>query len=166
MGNGQITQAPAGAATERLSLIESVLSETRLPRTPCPAGGFFYWVYSLVTLPAGPEAIRCRFTLRSRLRSKHMPMPEDRLKAQAQQSLGRFLRVETLIWRLPSCKPRIEADTDHRHSESALEKAQAALAAIRRLVFRIEDPAVRAEIEFKAEDLDLAIQSISRSSSE
>jgi hypothetical protein len=84
-------------------------------------------------------------------------MREDFVKAQVQQVLGDFLRVDSDLAFTFLQTARIEADTDPRHSESALGKARVALATIRHLAVRIEDPVVRAEIESRANDLDLAI---------
>jgi hypothetical protein len=90
-----------------------------------------------------------------------MAMPEDFIKAQAQQALGDFLRVDSDLAFTFLQTAIIEADTDPRHSESALGKARVALATIRHLVVRIEDPVVRAEIESRADDLDFAISTFS-----
>ena len=87
-------------------------------------------------------------------------MPEDFIKAQAQQALGDFLRVDSDL-AFTFLQTAIIDDTDPRHSESALGKARVALATIRHLVVRIEDPVVRAEIESRADDLDFAISTFS-----
>lgn len=87
-------------------------------------------------------------------------MPDDPLKNRAQEALIDFLRVDTALAFTLLKTAAIDADIDPAHSQSAIDKARAALDTIRRLVNRVQDDTVRAEIESRTDELEAAINAV------
>ena len=84
-------------------------------------------------------------------------MLEDALRARVQKTMADFLRIDADLAFTFLRTATIEADRDPRHSESALNKARVALDTLRHLVLRIDEAAVRAEIESRTDELEAAI---------
>jgi hypothetical protein len=83
-------------------------------------------------------------------------MSEDSLiRAEIQKTLTDLLRIDSHL--AFTFLQTADLDLDPRHSYIAVEKARVALASVRRLVVRIEDPAVRAEINSRADELELKL---------
>jgi hypothetical protein len=86
------------------------------------------------------------------------PDPLAALRARSQSSLREFLLVDLDLAFTLLDTARIEAEPDPERSRAILAKVETALATVRHLLRRIEDPQVGSEIDSRANELERALR--------
>ena len=86
------------------------------------------------------------------------PEPFAALRARSQSSLREFLSVDLELAFTLLDTARIEAGHNPKRSRDILGKVETALATVRHLLSRIEDPQVSKEIESRANELEHALR--------
>ena|SRR5205823_6015518 len=79
---------------------------------------------------------------------------EDVVRKKIQRTLTDLLLTDTHLAFTLLQTASIDSDIDPRQCEIALERARVALASIRRFLLQVRDPAVRAEIGARADELE------------